>query len=69
MSSNRLLMELGGSSFVEFLPTCCNAWYGGLRRVMGAVARLRYVSQVATIGGLSLPGAYGPNRARITSNN
>ena len=36
---------------------------------MGAAAGLGYVSQVAAVGGLSLPGACGPNLACIASDN
>ena len=50
----------GGGSSDEFPPVCCSTWCGGLPRVMGATGGLGYVSQVATVGGLSLPGACGP---------
>ena len=36
---------------------------------MGTAARLGYVSRVAAVGGLSLPGACGPNLTRIASDN
>ena len=33
--------------------------------MVGATEELGYVSRVATVGGLSLPGVYGPSLARI----
>ena len=35
--------------------------------MVGATEGLGYVSQVATVGGLSLPGVCGPSLARIAS--
>ena len=58
-----------GGSFDEFPPTCCTAWCGGLPRVVEATEGLGYVSQVAAIGGLSLPGACGLSLTCIASNN
>ena len=62
-------MEPGGGSFDELLPACHTAWCGGLFRTVGTTGGLGYVSQVTAIDGLSLPGSYDPNLARITSDN
>ena len=37
--------------------------------MVGVTGGLGYTSQVAAVGGLSLPGAYGPSLARIASDN
>ena len=36
---------------------------------MGVTGGSWYASQVAATGGLTLPGSYGPNLARIASDN
>ena len=70
MSSSRLLMEPRRvGSFDEFPPTCRTAWCGGLFWTVGAIGGLGYVSQVAAVGSLSLPGSCGPNLARIAFDN
>ena len=68
MLSSRLLVEPRGTLLTIFSSNCCSVGYGGQFSIAGAADGAGYTSWAVAIRGFSIPGACGPNLARIASN-
>ena len=68
MSSNRRLPKSGVARFAGDPPYYCLSRWEGDSNIIVATEGLRRASRVSTMSGFpSMPGVWGPNRARITS--
>ena len=69
MSPSRLLTELRGPLLVMSPLGCCIGGCGGQSAMRGVAEGPGYASWAMVVHDLSLPGACGPNFARIASDN